>query len=469
MPTRKQVLTGAAALALGSSAALTRAAQAADAGGFSDRFTRHLPDADAVWAWQKQLAAWAPCFTGSASHNAWVDWLGSRLQAAGIAPQRQGFKFPYWQPHAYGLWLDGKPVHSTGYRPHSGSTGPGGVTAEMAYAGTTPSLDFAHAAGRIVLIDVAALARPNLTGTTPVQTGMGAPNLDPAVQAGAKAVVYIWNGFSDANAQWQMQPFFGPPTPVPTLWVGHAAGERLKAAASKGAKLKFVLDATEHPDTGSDTVWGVLPGATDEVVVVNTHTDGCNATEENGGLAIVSLAWALSRLPRAERRKTYVFLMTTGHFSHGFIRGAESWQKANPELMAKAVACMTCEHLGAREWRDVAGVYKDTGAYTPATAYTPTRPMARLFTEVSKASGAQAMTAIDPMQPGQRFYGEGSSFWRAGVPTVAYITGPDYLMAAPPKGGEIEKLDKARLHQELVVFARTLERIDAMTKAEIRG
>jgi hypothetical protein len=266
-----------------------------------------------------------------------------------------------------------------------------------------------------------------------------------------------------------MQPFFGPPTPVPTLWVGHAAGERLKAAAAKGASLKFVLDATVHEDTPSDTVWGVLPGATDEVVVINTHTDGCNATEENGGLAVTSLAWALSRLPKAERKKTYVFLMTTGHFSHGFIRGAESWQKENPDLMAKAVACMTCEHLGAREWRDVAGTYKDTGTFTPGTAYTWTKPMARLFSEVVAASHADPMAAVDPTAPGQRFYGEGAAFWRAGVPTVAYITGPDYLMAAPPKGGEIEKLDKARLHQELVVFARTLEKIDAMSKAEIKG
>jgi hypothetical protein len=298
---------------------------------------------------------------------------------------------------------------------------------------------------------------------------MGAPSPDPAAKAGAKAVVYVWNGFSEANAQWQMQPFFGPPTPVPTLWVGETDGAALKAAAEKGASLKVVLDATEHPDTASDTVWGVLPGSTDEVVVVNTHTDGCNATEENGGLAVTSLAWALSRLPVAQRRRTYVFLMTTGHFSHGFIRGAESWQKANPELMARAVACMTCEHLGAREWRDVAGVYRDTGRFTPGTAYTPTKPMAQLFSLVVAATGAEPMSAVDPAAPGQRFYGEGSSFWRAGVPTVAYITGPDYLMAAPPKGGEIDKLDKARLHQELVVFARTLERIDQMSKAEIRG
>jgi hypothetical protein len=470
MPTRKDVLTGAAALALSSTPALGRAARAAQAQGFSDAITRHLPTADQVWAWEKKLAAWAPCFTGSVSHRAWIDWLGTRLQAAGITPRRQTFRFPYWQPHSYGLWLDGEPVHATGYRPHSGSTGPGGVTAPMVYAGKAPTLDFSGAAGKIALVDVEPLARPGgLAGSTPVQTGMGAPNIDAAAKAGAKAVVYIWNGFSDANAQWQMQPFFGPPTASPTLWVGQAAGERLKAAAAHGARLKFVLDATVHEDTPSDTVWGVLPGATDEVVIVNTHTDGCNATEENGGLAVTSLAWALSRLPKGERRKTYVFLMTTGHFSHGFIQGAPSWQKENPELMARAVACMTCEHLGAREWRDVDGVYQPTGGFTPATAYTWTKPMARLFTEVVAASHADPMTAVDPTGPGQRFYGEGASFWRAGVPTVAYITGPDYLMAAPPKGGEIEKLDKARLHHELVVFARTLEKIDAMSREEIKG
>src|SRR5438309_10177133 len=104
MPTRKDVLTGAAALTLAASPALSRAARAAEAAGATNAIARHLPSADQVWAWQKQLAAWAPCFTGSASHNAWVDWLGSRLKAAGIEPRRQAFKFPYWQPHSYGLW-----------------------------------------------------------------------------------------------------------------------------------------------------------------------------------------------------------------------------------------------------------------------------------------------------------------------------------------------------------------------------
>ncbi|MBS0361388.1 MAG: hypothetical protein JSR98_08405 [Proteobacteria bacterium] len=469
MPTRKDVLLGPAAVALAASSGFAAPARAQPAG-FSDRFTRHLPSAEQLWSWQKQLAAWAPCLTGSASHNIWVDWLEGRLASAGVRPQRQTFHFPYWQPHSYGLWLDGEAIHATGYRPYSGPTGPEGVTAEMVYAGHAPDLDLKDAAGKIVVLHVARTGEPTGGAPTALFSGITVPDQKLLERAGAKAVVYIWNGFSDANAQWQMEPFFGGPTRVPALWVGQASGERLRAAAVRGAKLKLVLHATVHPDTPSDTVWGVLPGAGDEVVVVNTHTDGCNAMEENGGLAVTSLAWALSRIPQAERKKTYVFLMTTGHFSQGFINGADAWQKANPELMARAVACVTCEHLGAREWRDVSGVYKDTGRFALGRAFVWTKPLGKLFNEAVAATGASQMEAADPADnPTHWFPGEGSPFWRAGVPTVGYIPLPEYLMAQPPHGGEIEKLDRARLHQEIVVFARTLERIDGMSRAEIRG
>jgi hypothetical protein len=469
MLTRKDVLLGAATFALASSPALKSVARAATAGGFTDRITEHLPSADQLWEWQKQLAAWAPCLTGSTSHNAWVDWLEGRLKVAGIEPHRQAFRFPYWQPHSYGLWLDGKAIHATGYRPYSGPTSPDGITAEMAYAGHAPDLDLSGVAGKIVLLHVARTGEPTGGEPTSLFSGIIVPDPKLLQKAGAKAIVHIWNGFSDANVEWQMEPFFGGPTPIPTVWVGQATGERLRAAAAN-AKLKLVLDATVHPDTPSDTVWGVLPGAGDEVVVVNTHTDGCNAMEENGGLAVTSLAWALSKIPKAERKKTYVFLMTTGHFSQGYIDGAGSWQKANPALMARTVACVTCEHLGARDWRDVGGVYKDTGRFALGRAFVWTKPMAQLFKEAVAVTQAPHMEPADPADnPTHWFPGEGSPFWRAGVPTIGYIPLPEYLMSQPPKGGEIEKLDKARLHQEIVVFARTLERIDGMSKAEIRG
>ena len=61
------------------------------------------------------------------------------------------------------------------------------------------------------------------------------------------------------------------------------------------------------------------------------------------------------------------------------------------------------------------------------------------------------------------FGGEGSQFARAGVPSIAYITAPDYLMTAP-KGGEVARLNQARLYDEVRTFARCLERLDAITR-----
>ena len=142
-----------------------------------------------------------------------------------------------------------------------------------------------------------------------------------------------------------------------------------------GGQATLTLHAEIDPHAAGENVWGVLPGASDEVVLLNTHTDGCNACEENGGLAVVALAQALARIPRAERRKTYVFLMTTGHFAHGFHRGSTAWMKANADILARTVACLTIEHLGAREWTDDGHAYQPTGRFQAAAAYTPNTSM----------------------------------------------------------------------------------------------
>ena len=68
-------------------------------------------------------------------------------------------------------------------------------------------------------------------------------------------------------------------------------GARLRALAAHGAKATVVLEADTFPDTATDTVVALLPGASnDEAIILNTHTDGPNATEENGALGLVALA-----------------------------------------------------------------------------------------------------------------------------------------------------------------------------------
>ncbi len=202
------------------------------------------------------------------------------------------------------------------------------------------------------------------------------PDIKALEKAGAAGVIFVWNNISDGNAEDQALPFSSPSTSVPALWVNHTVGQRLKIAAASGASMRLTVNATSHPDTPTDNLWAVLPGKTDEVIIVNTHTDGCNACEENGALGVVALAKYFAKVPQSQRNRTLVFLMTTGHFGHGYVRGTQDWRESNPDLMKKAVACVTIEHLGATEWVDhpSANEYKASGEYEWGLCYTPLKP-----------------------------------------------------------------------------------------------
>jgi hypothetical protein len=483
--TRKDFLKGASALGILLPHLATAAPFATNS--LPDLAPGNLPGADELWKWLEQLAAWCPAATGSAGHAAFVNFLDQQLRAGKLTPQRKTFKLPYWEPKAWGLKAGDEKIHVTGYRPYSGPTSPSGVTAPLYYAGMAPNLDYSGASGKIVLIEMAAAPdrvgsgrAGEMIGTYPANatvpnTGYGAlgafrtaPDLKQAQQAGAAGVVYIWNNVSDGNAEDQAAPFTAPPNPVPALWVGQSTGKKLKSLAVAHASANLTMHAIAHPDTPTDNIWAVLPGKSDEVIVINTHTDGCNACEENGALGVVALAKYFAKVPESQRNRTLVFLMTTGHFAHGLVRGTQDWINTNPDVMKKIVACVTIEHLGANEWVDnpAANEYKPSGEYEWGVAYTPRAVEGALFLKAVQSTEAKNTFAF---KPEGSYPGEGAAFFRAGIPTISYIPTPQYLFVEPVKGGAIDKLDKNRLHGEVVTFARCVAALDKMTVAEIRG
>ena len=135
------------------------------------------------------------------------------------------------------------------------------------------------------------------------------PPLDALKKAGALGLVLAWTNISDAQAADQYAPFGRALQDFPALRVGKETGARLKSMAGSGAKVTLRLEADIFPDTTTDTLIATLPGMTnDEIVIVNSHTDGTNATEENGGIGILALAKYFSKLPKSEARKrTLVF------------------------------------------------------------------------------------------------------------------------------------------------------------------
>ena len=131
--------------------------------------------------------------------------------------------------------------------------------------------------------------------------------------------------------------------------------------------------------------------------------------------------------------------------------------------MRRSIACLTMEHLGGTEWTDDdGGAYRATGRVQNAGCYVPTAPMQKLF---GQAMADQRLQRISPIGGQITFPGEGAQFSRAGVPCLAYITAPDYLMTAP-KGGEVRRLSKDRLYEEICTFARCVEQLDAMNREQ---
>ncbi len=372
----------------------------------------------------------------------------------------------------------------TSYFPYSGQTSPSGVTGDLVYAGSSPKFTLTGLQGKVVLIDFATATRdwarsyqawginpPDEKFPASLKPARGGVNdLTQFQKAGALAVILAWTDVSDDNAADQYTPFSRPPQGIPGLYVGHETGAKLKALAGTGARATVVLEANVIPDTPTDTLIATLPGSSaDEVIIVNTHTDGPNATEENGALGILTLMKYFSKIPKSERKRTIVCPLTSGHFAGPWVPSIRGVMEKHPDLIKKAVAAVTVEHLGCLEWNDSMDdgsmTYKATGKNEWSVAITPDKAMGMALVDALRGSRDRA-GVVNPVNGG--WLGEGGSLSRAGVPTIGYIPQPNYLLAGPADGC-IEKLSPELLHSQIQVFAKVIHTIDGMTAAALKA
>jgi hypothetical protein len=446
-----------------------------------------LPSQKEVWDWQVWMAKLGPKYTGNKAHTTFVEFLATHLQEHGLDVAREHYTLPRWDARRWEITVtpgSGKSFKApvTSYFPYSGQTPAAGATGELVYAGHSPSLNLSGLQGKIALVDFSTNVRKfgemyKPWGIYPADAQFpaefrpargGVNDLTQFAKAGAVGVIIAWTDVSDANAADQYTPFSRPPQGVPGLYVGRETGTKLKALAGSGAKATVVLEADIFPDTPTDTLMATLPGTTpDEVIIVNTHTDGPNATEENGGLGILALAKYFSKLPKSDRRRTIVFPLTSGHFAGPWVPSMRGIIQKYPDLIKKAVAALTVEHLGCKEWVDDASMhYKPTGQNEWAVAITETASTGNILVEALEGSGDRRTAVVNPVHGG--WLGEGGGLARAGVPTIGYIPQPNYLLAGPANGC-IEKLSPERLHAEIEVFAKVIHKMDTMPAAELKA
>jgi len=445
-----------------------------------------LPSQKEIWDQQVWMAKLGPKYTGNPAHATFVDSLAAELKKTGLDVARERYTLPRWDAKRWEIQIAPASAASwkapvTSYFPYSGQTAAAGVTGELVFAGTNPKFTLDGLQGKVALIECPTNTRAwkdqyKIWGLNPpgehfpeaTRPARGpVSDLTPFQKAGAVAVILAWTDISDANAADQYTPFSRPPQNIAGLYVGRETGAKLRAIAGSGAKATVVLEADISPDTPTDTLIATLPGASaDEIIIVNTHTDGPNATEENGALGIVALMKYFAKIPRAERRRTIVCPLTTGHFAGPWVPSIRGVIQKYPDVIKKAVAAITVEHLGCREWMDDAAMrYRETGRNEWSVAITPSKSMAELLMGALQGSRDRA-GVVNPVGGG--FLGEGNSLSRAGVPTIGYIPQPNYLLAGPANGC-IEKLSPELMHSQIQVFAKLIHRVDAMSAADLKA
>ena len=508
-----------------------------------------MPSPDEVWAWQHRLVGFGTRYTADPGHVRFVDWLAGQFSAVpGFRLQTDRKTFSRWLARSWSLSVQqpatsgpSGPVPVTYYYPYSGTTPPGGVSGRLVDLGTyTPAAPgtvgtgaglafWAPAAGGIAIVhappSVASLdGLTTATGgyepgksstqaavdytnyaavlTNPAWNGIfaGVPLLD-AKMAGVKGVIVAWSGMPDEEVVNQYNPFITPYVSssglatkgdpgCPALWVGEATGQALSSAAAGGpatATLTLTADITEGAAT--ETLWGVLPGSggTGESLIVNTHTDGPNATEENGSLGMLALARYLAGRPR--NRDLY-FVMVTGHFqlpqftttAYGPKRGevgsdaTSVWLADHMPLWQNTLAGVTVEHLGCTRWGNAGG----TGAYGPLGGYewgatytcqkepsvspTNTEEQAYLAAVRQVNLSGRRNAPVVTLQPTPLYLGEGAPLYAAGLGTVSLVPAPPYLLqagtASRPRLLNLEQLDKNLMYAQILTLARTIEALD---------
>lgn len=456
---------------------------------------------DQLTAWFEELDAMGLRATGSPAHDRFVDTLAARLERAGVHDvHMEPLPIERWTATRWSLQVVGGPAAGPGagpvpcaaYIPYSGATPPDGVAGDLVVVDAAARPPAGSLAGKVVLFEVPA---PTLTygdmellaydvddpqhrvprdgdyrrPWTGVSDVIGF--LDALAGTGAVGVVGVLS-LPAAGAHGSYFPYDGVIRAVPGVYVDAEGGRRLQRVAAAGGTVRLALEASVTRVTTANLV-GTVPGAGPGTIVLNSHTDGPNAVEDNGPDAIVAIAQYLSRIPSDRLARGVTVSLTTGHFHGG--AGQVAFVEAHRRTTLAGAACgLTLEHLGALAWDETAeGTMALTGQPELGVWFVPENGamVAACRRSLVRAGAAPALVlrpfVATPGSPnGYGWPGEGTQLWTDGhLMTANYITGPTYLLnwGIPTVG----KCDMARMRREAMAFAQTVLDLTTVPAAQL--
>ena len=263
---------------------------------------------------------WWGRITGTPAHDEAQQFVAAKLRGFGIDVHLEEVPLPpAWFPTSWAVSASGgghtialKTAHPV---LRSSGTPASGLDLDAVYVGLGTPAEFAGRDVRgkaVVIYSIPTPSALNHSGKT-----NGAMLL--AEEKGAAAVLIVLGIPGNFTTQLWGSGGEGPGlTKVPWLSLGNDDGTALREMIDRGepVKVNVRLAFETRANLKPSAVFGVLPGTTDENILVIAHTDGFwEASVDNGSgvAAMLGLAEYFSKIPKAQRRRTITFMAPIGH------------------------------------------------------------------------------------------------------------------------------------------------------------
>lgn len=277
-------------------------------------------------------------------------WLEKKFQAIGLKNvRRQPFDLPpQWYPSSWEVSFDngGTPRKLESAFPFTNTpaTPAGGLDLETVYVGLGRASDFIGRDVKGKAAVIFSMPSPGVRDNSAQWFG----SVERAQGHGAAAVIVVLGMPGNMQAQTPQPPSSVPA--VTTLLLGNDDGTALMDAIDKSSKsalrIKIRLAADRVPNLKTATVWGELPGATDETILIQSTLDAFfeGAMDNASGLAVmVALAEHYAKVPQSQRRRTILFAGTPAH--HAGDPGQDWMVKNKDTFFAKTALIINCVHI----------------------------------------------------------------------------------------------------------------------------
>ena len=285
------------------------------------------------------------------------EWLLAKFKKAGLSNVHlQEFDLPpHWYPDSWDASAtgNGATVPLKSIRPFlwSNPTPRGGLELEPVWISLGDPADLQGRDLRGKAAFILAIPQPGMRDNSALYNDL----MKRAQDAGAAAVVVALQ--LPGNVSSQMISSRGVTVPNFSIGMADMLLVRKLIEDGKSPKVTFHLNTEMVKGQKTATVWGELPGTTDENMLIMAHTDAFydGALDNASGMAVmVALAEYYAKIPKDQRRRTIRFAGVPAHhidqnkpanFPPSGSEGTR-WMADNKDtFFAKTALIINCEHV----------------------------------------------------------------------------------------------------------------------------